>query len=147
MPLANFDQVCDELKAQGLRLTKTRKDLIKYILTRKGHWTIQSLSSDATRSLKGLGIATIYRTVSLLQKQGVLTETHIGPQMTRYEVMPERHHDHLTCMQCSKIFEFQNEEIEALQHLVARRLGFKLRDHRMELFGDCSRPECKKKRG
>lgn len=145
MPAA-LHKICDDLKASGLRLTKVRKELIQHILNRKGHWTIQQISADAMKSVKGVGIATIYRTVALLQKQGVLTETHLGPQGSRYEVRPDQHHDHLTCLQCGKIFEFENEEIEALQEIVARRLGFKLRDHRMELFGDCHRPDCKKKK-
>lgn len=143
---ANLEKICAELKSQGLRLTKVRKDLIKYILNRQGHWTVQQLATDATKAVKGVGIATVYRTVGLLQKQGVVNETRIGAQSTRYEVQPEHHHDHLTCVDCGKIFEFENEEIEALQELVAKRLGFKLKDHRMELFGECVRTDCKKKK-
>jgi Fur family ferric uptake transcriptional regulator len=144
--LKDLERICEELKAQGLRMTDVRRNLIKYILARKGHWTIQQLSRDVAKSIRGVGVATVYRTVALLQKQGVLTETHIGPQSTRYEIQPENHHDHLNCLQCGKIFEFENEEIEALQEIVAKRLGFKLKDHRMELFGDCQRSECKKRK-
>ena len=140
---SRLDQAYKQLKLQGFRLTQIRKDLVKFILGRKSHWTIQSVATQAKKSLPKVGIATVYRTVNLLQQQGYLTETYSGSGSARYEVTPEEHHDHLTCIICGKIVEFENAEIEQLQETVAKNLGFELVDHRMELYGKC--PRCKEK--
>lgn len=140
------NHIFEELKQQGFRLTDVRRKLILYILNREGHWTIQQLAFDAPKFVKGVGVATVYRTVSLLLKLGKLSETRIGTEASRYEVQPEHHHDHLTCLDCDKIFEFENKEIESLQVRVAKNLGFKLKDHRMELFANCIQNNCKNKR-
>jgi len=140
---SRLDQAYKQLKLQGFRLTQIRKDLVKFILGRKSHWTIQSIAIQAKKSLPKVGIATVYRTVNLLQQQGYLTETYSSSGSARYEVTPEEHHDHLTCIICGKIVEFENAEIERLQEAVAQKLGFELVDHRMELYGKC--PRCKEK--
>jgi len=137
-----LEEVFSKLKDGGFRLTRTRQDLIKFILARTGHWTIQSLAAEVKESLPNIGVATIYRTVSLLQGHKLLTETRLGGAAARYEVAPKHHHDHLTCVNCGKIFEFKNEQIEKLQKTIAKRLGFDLLDHRMEMFGRCLRIDC-----
>lgn len=131
------------LRKKGHRLPRTRENLIDLILKRKGHWTIQDLTSEVRKSLPRIGIATVYRTVSLLHRENLLTETRWGGGAARYEVLSPQHHDHLTCVDCGEIFEFENERIEELQTKMAKKLGFKLHDHRMELFGECQKSSCK----
>ncbi|MDB5037843.1 MAG: transcriptional regulator [Bacteriovoracaceae bacterium] len=136
-------EILSRLKSGGYRLTKIRKSLVQFILNKKGHWTIQDLVNDAKHLIPKLGVATLYRTVSLLHKENLLTETRLGGASARYEVSTQEHHDHLTCVSCGEIFEFENDRIEELQRQIAKKLGFKLIDHRMELFGECQRKPCK----
>ncbi len=136
------EKACLQLKTQGLRLTGTRKKLVKAILDLEGHWTIQEKAPFLQKKVSGVGIATIYRTVLLLAKGKFLSETSIGRSASRYEVTSRDHHDHLSCVKCGHIFEFENPKIEKLQSEVARQLGFDLVDHRMELYGSCRRSAC-----
>lgn len=135
-----------KLKERGFRLTKLREQLIDFILRTKGHWTIKSLSDDAMSAIPKVGIATIYRTVNLLVEEGFLTRTILETGIARFEVTPTDHHDHLTCTLCGHIVEFENEKIEELQKKIAKRFGFVLTDHRMELYGECvDRSSCQKR--
>lgn len=133
------------LKEKGFRLTGVRKELVEFILSQKGHWDIQSLNEKIKAELPKIGIATVYRTVHLLMAEGILAETKVAASAARYEVASSHHHDHLTCLDCGKIFEFENEKIESLQKQVAKSLHFELRDHRMELYGKCVKQHCKNK--
>lgn len=135
--------ILSKLKKRGYRITSVRTALIDFILSQPGHWTIQNLDDEAKKKLPSVGVATLYRTVSLLLEEKLLTETRIGGSSARYEVLTLQHHDHLTCTECGEIFEFENDRIEQLQREIAKKLGFKLSDHRMELYGDCVRPGCK----
>lgn len=130
------------LRDQGFRLTQVRQNLVEYILSYEGHWTIQEMIELVKKKWPSIGQATLYRTVSLLHQQGLLLETRLGSNAARYEVLSNEHHDHLTCQECGEIFEFENKKIEELQEQIARELGFKLSDHRMELFGKCLRRAC-----
>ncbi len=137
-----LEKAYELLKKEGFRLTGTRRSLVKAILSLEGHWTIQDTATKLKKDLPSIGIATVYRTVQLLARLGLLSESRIGGGAARYEVADAHHHDHLTCNQCGQIFEFENDQIERLQSLVAKQLGFKLADHRMELYGDCARKKC-----
>lgn len=140
--MAPIEAVLDQLKSEGFRLTSTRRKLVERILSLKGHWTIQSVAPKIKRGIPGLGVATVYRTIHLLAEKKFLTETKVGAGSARYEVSPIEHHDHLTCLDCHEIFEFENDQIEELQRVAAQKLGFRLADHRMELYGHCSRSNC-----
>ncbi len=140
----NQIETLEGLKSKGLRLTKVRKELIEYILGIKDHWTIQELGERVSKELPRIGIATVYRTVNLLVEEGSLTRTITDSGIARFEVTPKSHHDHLSCVGCGKIVEFENDQIERLQEKIAQENGFKLTDHRMELFGECK--ECQKPR-
>ena len=83
----------------------------------------------------GISIATVYRTVRLFEEAGILTRHDFGDGRARYEPASDDHHDHLIDIQSGQVIEFTNEEIEELQREVARRLGYKLVDHRLELYG------------
>ncbi len=139
----NPKKVLEQMKARGFRLTKSRRRLVEFILGQLGHWTIQMLTDRTQKRFPDMGVATVYRTVNLLHELKFITKTQIGLGPARYEVAPAHHHDHLTCINCGEIFEFENEQIEELQRQVAKNLGFKLVDHRMELYGECHRRVCK----
>jgi len=132
----------ERLREQGYRLTGVRKLVVHSILKLRGHWTIQEIEKKIKNEVPGLGTATLYRTVHLLAKEQILSETKIGRGAARYEVAGKSHHDHLTCLQCGLIVEFENASIEKLQKQIADRLGFHLADHRMELYGNCERSRC-----
>lgn len=136
------DEAVDKLRDRGMRITSQRRKLIDFILSQDDHWTIQELAEKLKKRMPKLGIATIYRTVNLLVEEGSLSRTQVGTDAARYEITPEVHHDHLTCVSCDKILEFENEEIERLQEKISKKLGFKLVDHTMELYGECQRKNC-----
>lgn len=142
--MSSHSQTLDKLKSRGLRITKVRRQLVEYILDKNDHWSIQDLAESAMKDLPGVGIATIYRTVNLLVETGSLTRTIVDRGVARFEVTPQEHHDHLSCVLCGKIVEFENAQIEKLQEKIAEDFGFKLTDHRMELFGECK--DCRKSR-
>ncbi len=139
------EQILSSLASEGFRLTQSRRHLIEFILKQKGHWTIQTLVDRVAKTLPSLGVATVYRTVGLLKKKNFLTETAFGDEAVRYEVCSKDHHDHLRCLDCGEIFEFENDEIERLQKSAARKLGFQLENHHMELFGRCQIEACPRK--
>lgn len=142
MTKRDFSDAFEKLKSEGFRLTGVRKTLVEAILRTEGHWTIHDLDVKLKKKIPTVGIATLYRTVQLLTKLRILSETRVGSGAARYEVSTLEHHDHLTCRQCGEVFEFENEEIERLQSVMAKRLGFGLVDHTMELYGDCQRKNC-----
>lgn len=139
-------EAIEALKNKGFRMTQIRETLIGFLMDQKGHWHVQDMGERVTKKYPNIGIATVYRTVNLLADEGFLTKTDMGTGPARYEVMPQDHHDHLTCLDCGLIFEFENEKIEELQKKVSSQLGFKLANHTMELYGHCKDlPDCKKK--
>jgi Fur family ferric uptake transcriptional regulator len=96
---------------------------------------VEELYRRATAIDSRISIATVYRTVRLLEEAGILERHDFRDGRSRYEQVGERHHDHLINIETGEVIEFRNEEIEKLQTEVARRLGFKLVDHRLELYG------------
>lgn len=142
--LMQEEEVFQKLREQGMRITQLRRQLVKFILSQEGHWHIQDLAEKIMKKFPKVGIATIYRTVNLLAEEGILSKSDVGSGPARYETTPNEHHDHLNCLDCGAIFEFENDKIEELQTKVAKQLGFKLKDHHMELYGSCqNRSKCK----
>jgi len=133
--------ILKKLRSRGMRITKAREELLQFILKNEGHWNVQDLAIEARRQLPKIGIATVYRTVNLLVEAGYVSKSEVGHGPARFEVAPTEHHDHLTCLDCGKIFEFENDQIENLQEKTAKKLGFKLQDHKMELYGHCLKAE------
>ncbi len=102
------------------------------------------MAEAVSKDLPGVGIATVYRTVNILVEEGLITKSLVDRSSARFEVTPNEHHDHLSCVICGKIVEFENDQIERLQEKIAEQHGFSLTNHRMELFGECK--ECRKSR-
>jgi Fur family ferric uptake transcriptional regulator len=125
----------------GLRSTEQRRVVTELFFASQGHLSIEDLLDKVRVEEPGIGYATVYRTLKLLKDCGLAFERHFGDGVSRYEVAWEdEHHDHLICVECQKIVEFEDDGIEALQHEVAAKHGFKLVRHKLELYGVC--PDC-----
>ena len=125
----------------GLRSTEQRRIVTEMFFTSEGHLSIEDLLEQVREAEPKIGYATVYRTLKLLKECGLAWERHFGDGVSRYEVAWEdEHHDHLICLDCEKIVEFEDRKIEALQEKVASRYGFKLVRHKLELYGICD--EC-----
>jgi len=130
----------DYLRRKGLKTTQQREAIVDAFMRTSGHVGLEDLLTRARRSQPSVGLATVYRTIKLLQEAGIAAARHFGPGQTLYEVSEGRaHHDHLICDSCGFITEFENDEIEHLQDAAARRFGFNVTRHRHELFGLCEK--------
>ena len=121
--------------AKGMRMTEQRRIIARVISDSEDHPDVEELYRRASALDPKISIATVYRTVKLFEDSGILDRLAFSDGRARYEEVPERHHDHLIDLHSGEVIEFRNEEIEKLQVVVARELGFKLVDHRLELYG------------
>jgi Fur family ferric uptake transcriptional regulator len=129
----------DYMSRHGLRSTEQRRVVTEQFFASDGHLSIEDLLEMVRVEEPGIGYATVYRTLKLLKDCGLAFERHFGDGVSRYEVAWEdEHHDHLICIECQKIVEFEDDGIEQLQHKVAERHGFELVRHKLELYGVCS---------
>lgn len=125
------------LREQKLKSTAQRDAIVEVFLDSVGHASVEELYGRVRKRHPGIGYATVYRTMKLLTECGVADERHFRNGEARYEMAEKSHHDHLICERCGKIVEFEERRIENLQEETARRLGFELRGHKMELYGIC----------
>ena len=127
----------DYLAAHRLNTTQQRELIVDHFLRCRDHVSIDELLTRVRKRNKRVGYATVYRTLKLLVDSGLAVERQFGDGQARYEVVGE-HHDHLICMKCGLILEFEDDEIERLQDKIAQRLGgFTVLRHRHELYGMC----------
>jgi Fur family transcriptional regulator, ferric uptake regulator len=120
---------------KGLRITEQRRVIARVISDSDDHPDVETLHARASAIDSGISIATVYRTVRLFEEAGILDRHDFGDGRSRYEAAPEAHHDHLIDVETGKVLEFVDPELEALQRQIAERLGYRLVDHRMELYG------------
>lgn len=125
---------------KGLRSTAQRRLIIDTFFEGAPHMTIEDLLAEVRTRDKGIGYATVYRTLKLLAECGVASERRFGDGLSRYELADEAttHHDHLICVSCGKIIEFEEPRIEELQEEIATRYGFEISSHKHEMYGTCS---------
>jgi Fur family transcriptional regulator, ferric uptake regulator len=128
----DVEALCHE---KGLRITEQRKVIARVLSEAEDHPDVESLHARASAIDSGISIATVYRTVRLFEEAGILDRHDFGDGRSRYEAAPEAHHDHLIDVETGKVIEFVDPELEALQKMIAEKLGFRLVDHRMELYG------------
>lgn len=129
----------DYMTKHGLRSTEQRRIVTEMFFTSTGHLSIEDLLDKVRVEEPRIGYATVYRTLKLLKECGLAFERHFGDGVSRYEVAWEdEHHDHLICIECEKIIEFEDDAIETLQHKVAAKQGFELVRHKLELYGVCA---------
>lgn len=127
-----LEQKCQE---KSLKMTGQRRVIAKVLSESADHPDVEMLYSRAVALDSNISIATVYRTVKLFEEAGVIEKHDFGDGRARFEEAGEEHHDHLIDMKSGKVIEFTNEEIERLQEAVAKELGYKLLDHRLELYG------------
>lgn len=128
----DIEALCQQ---RGLRITEQRRVIARVLSEADDHPDVEELHQRASAIDKGISIATVYRTVRLFEEAGILDRHDFGDGRARYEAAPEAHHDHMIDVESGKVIEFVDPELEALQKQVAERLGYRLVDHRMELFG------------
>ncbi|MBM3502289.1 MAG: transcriptional repressor [Alphaproteobacteria bacterium] len=120
---------------KGLKMTGQRRVIARVLSEAADHPDVEELHARAAKLDPGISIATVYRTVRLFEEAGILSRHDFGDGRSRYEESREAHHDHLIDLKSGRVVEFQDPEIEELQRRIAARLGFRLVDHRLELFG------------
>jgi Fur family ferric uptake transcriptional regulator len=120
---------------KGMRMTDQRRVVARVLSSAKDHPDVEELYRRAHAEDPHISIATVYRTVRLFEEAGIIERHDFRDGRSRYEEAPDVHHDHLIDMRSGRVIEFVDEEIETLQHAIARRLGFRLIDHRLELYG------------
>jgi len=126
------------LKTKGLKSTRQREIIVTDFLNTEGHVTAEELYSRINRRHENIGFTTVYRTLKLLVESGLATEHVFADHLTRYEPLPEEeHHDHLICMKCGSITEFEDTKLENRQIRIADELGFQVISHKMEFYGYC----------
>ncbi|MCC7405701.1 MAG: transcriptional repressor [Bdellovibrionales bacterium] len=127
------------IREMGLKVTNQRMAILAALTKGRAHVTAQEVYEAIQFEHPEIGFATVYRFLRKMTEQGFVTEVRMGGLPARYELTPRRHHDHLTCIQCGRIVEFENSQIETLQAQVAEQHGFKLTHHVLELYGTCSK--------
>jgi len=120
---------------KNLKMTDQRRTIARVISDSEDHPDVEELYRRATAVDPRISIATVYRTVRLFEEANILTKHEFRDGRARYEEAPEVHHDHLIDLRSGSVIEFQNDDIERLQEIVARELGYRLVDHRLELYG------------
>lgn len=130
------DSLARYLDDHNLRHTRQRDAILEAFLDAKGHITPEEIHQRVRERHPHIGFTTVYRTMKLLCEAGLAHERRFEDGITRYEIQHE-HHDHLVCLRCGKIIEFECEMIESAQNDIARRYGFRVLRHRHELYGHC----------
>lgn len=128
--------ILERCAAKGLRLTGPRKVIAQVLEDSHDHPNVEELYARVSAVDPKVSLATVYRTVKLFDEQGLLDKVEFGDGRARYETADRAHHDHLIDIRTGKVIEFVDPEIEKLQERIARRLGYRLKGHRMELFGE-----------
>ena len=129
------DTIIERCEAQGLRLTDQRRTIALVLEGAEDHPDVEELYSRASAIDPRISLATVYRTVKLFEEAGILEKHEFRDGRARYEDADRDHHDHLIDLHSGEVIEFVDEEIEQLQERIARKLGYELKGHRMELYG------------
>ena len=129
---SNIEKRCVE---KGLRMTEQRRVIARVLSEATDHPDVETVYERAAAIDKRIGLATVYRTLRLFEEASILERHDFGDGRARYEEAPDEHHDHLIDVQTGRVIEFKNAAIEALQTKVAEELGYRLVDHRLELYG------------
>jgi Fur family transcriptional regulator, ferric uptake regulator len=120
--------------ARGMRMTDQRRTIARVIEGASDHPDVEELYRRAAAIDPRISLSTVYRTVNLFEEAGLVTKHDFKDGRARFELIPDEHHDHLIDIRTGRVIEFRNEEIEAIQEVIAKRLGYKLVDHRLELY-------------
>lgn len=129
-----LEELAAVLRGEGLRMTGPRRVILQVLAQSSDHPDAVELHRRATKIDPGINIATVYRTVGLLQDKGLLERHTFSDGRARYEPADQEHHDHLINVETGDIVEFRSDEIERLQHEIARKHGFRIVSHRLEIY-------------
>ncbi|MDR0762788.1 MAG: transcriptional repressor [Campylobacteraceae bacterium] len=140
--LASFKDI---LKREGLKFTVQREVILRTLYSNNEHFTPDALHLIIKEKYPDLnvGIATVYRTLNVLEEYDIATSLSFGSQGKKFELGNKPHHDHMICKNCGQIVEFEDKSIEKLQEKIAKSNGFRLTGHLMQLYGICN--NCQKK--
>lgn len=127
----SLETVCVD---KGMRMTEQRRIIARVLQASDDHPDVEELYRRASAVDPNISISTVYRTVKLFEDAGIIERHDFRDGRSRYETLPEEHHDHLIDLRSGKVIEFRNEEIERIQERIARELGYRLVDHRLELY-------------
>ena len=127
-----LEELCTE---RGMRMTEQRRVIARILEESEDHPDVEELYRRSVKVDAKISISTVYRTVKLFEDAGIIARHDFRDGRSRYETVPEEHHDHLIDLKNGVVIEFRSPEIEALQERIAREHGFKLVDHRLELYG------------
>ena len=127
-----LEKICTD---RGMRMTEQRRVIARVLSVSDDHPDVEEIHRRAVEIDKRISIATVYRTMRLFEEAGVVERHDFQDGRSRYEEAKDDHHDHLIDLRSGKVIEFVNEEIERLQERIARELGYKLVEHRLELYG------------
>lgn len=147
--IVSYADVLDDfkklLRANKLKYTKQRELILEIIYNNSGHFTPEDIYNLIKKSYPEvkLGIATVYRTLTLLEESNIVSSLSFGAQGKKYEFGLGEHHDHLVCLECGGIEEFFDETIEKLQEEIAKKFNFKMTNHIMKITGTCSACQAK----
>ena len=130
-----MNSIEEKCKIKGVRLTDQRKIIAEVMSNSINHPDVDELHKKVNQIDKKISIATVYRTVKLFEESGIVEKHDFKGGKARYEQSPDEHHDHLIDINTGEIIEFVDKDIEILQNKVAQRLGYKLVDHKLELYG------------
>ena len=134
-----LEQFQNLLKENTLKFTKQRELVLKFLYENDGHFTPEDIYTLLKQQYPdiNIGIATVYRTLTLLETSQIASSISFGVQGKKYELGLKKHHDHLICTKCSTIIEFFDETIEERQEEIAKKFNFQMRDHTMKIVGLC----------
>lgn len=135
----------EQCATKGMRMTDQRRVIAQVIEQAADHPDVEELYRRASAIDPRISLSTVYRTLNLFEEAGLVTKHDFRDGRARFELIPDEHHDHLIDIRSGKVIEFRNEEIEAIQDVIAKRLGYRLVDHRLELYAVPMQAEEKKK--
>lgn len=136
MDKSNIEQHLEQLCARhSMRMTDQRRIIAKILTESKDHPDAEEIFNRAKIIDNKISVSTVYRTVRLLEQEGILNRLDFRDGRSRYEESTDDHHDHLICIKTGKIIEFHDEDLEKLKNKIAEKLGYKMIDHRLEIFG------------
>ncbi len=143
IPAASGEDLSEHLRSHGIHPTQQRLRVLKVLVESKAHLSAEEIHSLVRAQTPRIGLATIYRTLHALKEKGLVEEHRFNDEFSRYEAMPSSHHDHLICLECGKVVEFDQPLIEKLQVAAAKENHFSIVSHRLEIYGICG--TCAKK--
>lgn len=136
MDKSNIEQHLEKLCEQhGMRMTEQRRIIAKILTEAHDHPDAEEIFNRAKKIDHKISVSTVYRTIRLLEQEGILNKLDFRDGRSRYEEITDDHHDHLICVKTGKVIEFHDPDLEALKHKIAQNLGYDMVDHRLEIFG------------